>query len=201
MIPRSVVLLAAITASILASSAAHAQPQASHPTPIEKGRTDVGLLVGVGRAMDVWGGLPDSQFLTLGLNVGRVVTAPIFAGPCRGNLAFSAQVHPAILFRESTGTTYAASAAGLARYYFAPESRIRPFLSAGGGIVLSARGIPRGISRLNFTPQGGAGLAFGLRGMVLTTEYRIHHMSDGSRTDYNPGANSSEIQIGLSWFR
>ena len=51
-------------------------------------------------------------------------------------------------------------------------------------------------------PQGGAGVAFALRrDMLLTSEFRIHHMSDGSLTDYNPGANSSEIQFGISWFR
>ena len=195
---------AAAFAVLLLGAVSIARAQASNnvSTPIEKGRTDFGLLVGAGQAMKLWGGLPDSEFLTLGFDVGYVATGPIFAGPCRGNLVLATQIYPALLFHENTGTTYAASAAGIGRYYFAPASRVRPFLSAGFGIVVSANPIPRDISRVNFTPQGGAGLAFALRrDVLLTTEYRIHHMSDGSMTDYNPGANSSEIQIGFSWFR
>jgi lipid A 3-O-deacylase len=113
-----------------------------------------------------------------------------------------AQVYPAIFFRETSRTTYAASVAPIVRYYFAPASRVRPFISAGIGVVVSARPIPRDISRINFTPQGGGGVSFALsRGALVSMEYRIHHMSDGVLTEYNPGANSNEVQIGISWMR
>ena len=73
---------------------------------------------------------------------------------------------------------------------------------AGAGIVFSARPIPRDISRVNFTPQGGGGIAVPVRnGALLSIEYRIHHMSDWVLTPYNPGANSSEIQFGITWIR
>jgi hypothetical protein len=79
---------------------------------------------------------------------------------------------------------------------------MRPFISAGGGIVLSARPIPRDISNVNFTPQGGGGLAVTLGGgTVFSVEYRIHHMSDGVLTEFNPGVNSSEFLVGISWIR
>ena len=58
------------------------------------------------------------------------------------------------------------------------------------------------ISRVNFTPQGGGGVSVALAsGARFSVEYRIHHMSDGVLTDYNPGANSSEVQVGISWIR
>src|SRR4029453_8339885 len=121
--------------------------------PIEKGRTELGLLIGVGHPVDIWAGLPDNGFLTLGLDVGYVATHPILGGPCRGNLVLGAELYPAIFFRETQRTTYGAPAVAIAPYYFAPDSRVRPFISAGGGVVVSANPIPRDISRVNFTPQ------------------------------------------------
>ena len=200
---KHVLAILTVTVSLLFGGIANAQGQEQYNEAlIEKGRTELGLLVGVGAAMDIWGGLPDSSFLTLGLDIGYVATPPIFGGPCRGNLVLGAELYPAIFFREPHKTTYAASGVAIMRYYFAPDSRVRPFISAGGGIVLSANPIPHDISRVNFTPQGGGGVSVALaRGARFSVEYRIHHMSDGVLTNYNPGANSSEVQFGISWIR
>ena len=200
---KHVLAILTVTLFLLFGGIANAQGQDQYnETLIEKGRTELGLLVGVGAAMDVWGGLPDSSFLTLGLGIGYVATPPIFGGPCRGNLVLGGELYPAIFFREPHRTTYAASGVAIMRYYFAPDSRVRPFISAGGGIVLSANPIPHDISRVNFTPQGGGGVSVALaRGARFSVEYRIHHMSDGVLTNYNPGANSSEVQFGISWIR
>ena len=184
-------------------AAALADPAGQSPDdPLRRGRTELGLRVGFGYAMDLWGGLPDSEFLTLGVEAAHVLTPPIFAGPCRGNLMISGEFYPAIAFHEDSGTTFAYSAAMMFRYHFTPGARVRPFISAGAGIVLSARPIPRDISRTNFTPQGGGGVTVVLRrDALLSFEYRIHHMSDGVLTDYNPGANSNAFQVGVSWIR
>ena len=200
---KHVLAILTVTVFLLFGGIANAQGQEQYKEAlIEKGRTELGLLVGVGHAMDIWGGLPDSSFLNLGLDIGYVATPPIFGGPCRGNLVLGAELYPAIFFREPHKTTYAASGVAIMRYYFAPDSRVRPFISAGGGIVLSANPIPHDISRVNFTPQGGGGVSVALaRGARFSVEYRIHHMSDGVLTTYNPGANSSEVQFGISWMR
>jgi opacity protein-like surface antigen len=202
-LPRTILALLAIAILLPLGATANAQGrEQTDPSPIEKGRSELGLLVGVGHAMDIWGGLPDSEFVTVGLDVGYVATNPILGGPCRGNLVLGAELYPAIFFRETGRTTYGASAAAIMRYYFSPGARVRPFISAGGGVVVSANPIPRDISRVNFTPQGGGGVSIALRrGARLSMEYRIHHMSDGVLTDYNPGANSNEFQIGMSWIR
>jgi len=187
---------------VLAAPAFAQQTDQPPGDPFRKGETEWGLLAGIDSAMDIWAGLPDSEFWSLGLRLSHVVTGPIFAGPCRGNLVLSAEVNPLVIFHDDYGSTYAFSATGMMRYYFTPGARVRPFISAGGGIVLSAQPIPHDISRVNFTPQGGGGLAFSLRkGTVLSMEYRLHHMSDGILTTYNPGVNSSEFLLGISWTR
>jgi Lipid A 3-O-deacylase (PagL) len=190
---------------LIVALATSAFAQQTNPPPegtFRKGQTEFGLLVGVDFAMDIWDGLPDSEFLSLGFRLSHVVTGPIAAGPCRGNFVISGEVNPLMAFHDDYGTAYAFSSMAMLRYYFAPGAKVRPFISAGGGIVLSATPIPHEISRLNFNPQGGGGLAIPLRGgAVLSMEYRIHHMSDGLLTEINPGVNSSEFLVGVSWLR
>src|SRR6476619_5114261 len=119
---KHVLAILTVTVFLLFGGIANAQGQGQYnETLIEKGRTELGLLVGIGHAMDIWGGLPDSSFLTLGLDIGYVATPPIFGGPCRGNLVLGAELYPAIFFREPHRTTYAASGVALMRYYFAPD--------------------------------------------------------------------------------
>jgi opacity protein-like surface antigen len=185
------------------SSAAPAHAQAPPPEdPFRRGNTELGLLVGFGYALDIWGGLPDSEFLALGLRLGRVITPPIAPGPLRGSLVISTELYPAIAFHEPQRTSYAFSGTLIFRYHFAPGSRARPFISFGSGIVGSTQRIPHDLSRLNFTTQGGPGLAIRLNsGAVMSIEYRIHHMSNGVVTDYNPGANSNAFAVGLTWVR
>ena len=170
--------------------------------PLVRGRTEIGLRVGVGFGMHLWGGLPDSEFLALGVDVAQVLTGPLPAGPLSGHFVIAGEFYPAIVFHEDAGTTFATSVAMMMRYHFAPGARVRPFISAGGGMVFSAGAIPRDISRVNFTPQGGGGVTVVLRrDTLLSIEYRLHHMSDGVLTDYNPGVNSSVFLVGISWIR
>lgn len=195
-------LLGAATVILALAPSASGQPKDAPPgDTISTGRTEVGFLVAVASAMDVWGGLPDSEFLTLGVRLGRVLTNPIGPGSLRGNFLVSAEVNPVVVFHEDRNTTYAVSGALIFRHYFAPGSRFRPFFTFGGGVLFAADPIPHHLSRLNFTPQGGGGLAVALAsGAVLSMEYRLHHMSNWLLSDPNPGANSCEFLFGVSWF-
>jgi hypothetical protein len=189
-------MLAVALASTAFGQAAEIPPGDS----FRKGNSEIGLVLGAGSAMDIWGGLPDSEFLALGVRVSHVVSDPFASGVLRGNFVVSGELSPLYLFHEDLGTTYAGSAALVFRHYFAPGKRLRPFLSAGGGVVYSNGRIPRDISRVNFTPQGGGGVSVTVRhGTVFSAEYRIHHMSDGVMTDYNPGANSNVLLAGVTW--
>jgi len=198
---RARILLGTATVILaLAPSASGRSKDPSPEDPISKGRIEVGLLVGVAFAMELWGGLPDSEFVALGVRAGRVLTGPIGPGFLRGNFLVSVEVNPGIIFHEDRNTTYALSSGLIFRHYFAPGSRFRPFFTFGGGVLFSADPIPHDVSRVNFTPQGGGGLAIALpSGAVLSMEYRLHHMSNGTGSNLNPGANSSEFQIGMSW--
>ncbi len=194
-----------VSAILFVALSTSAAAQQTDPPPdgiFRKGQTELGLLAGVDFAMSIWGGLGDSEFLSLGFRLSHVVTGPIAAGPCRGNVVVSGEVNPLMVFHDDSGTAYAFSSMVMLRYYFAPNARVRPFISAGGGIVLSATPIPRDLSRVNFNPQGGGGLAIPLRGRaVLSMEYRLHHMSDGVLTEVNPGVNSNAFLVGVSWLR
>jgi hypothetical protein len=193
------ILVAAVGLAVAIAAPSNAQ-EPSPEDPFRRGNTELGLLVGFGYALDIWGGLPDSEFLALGLRLGRVITPPIAPGPFRGSVVISTELYPAIVFHEPQRTTYAFSGALIFRYHFAPGSRARPYISFGSGLVASTQPIPKEISRLNFTTQGGPGLAVRLsNGAVMSIEYRIHHMSNAVVTDYNPGANSNAFAVGLTW--
>jgi len=194
-------LLAATILIVVLSTDAFAQStDLTSRDSFQQGQTEVGMQIGFNFAMDLWGGLPDSEAVSLGLRLGRVITKPIAPGPLRGNLHVATELHPVLIFHDDSETAFAVAGELMLRDYFAPGAKVRPFISAGGGIVLSNRRIPRGISKVNFTPQGGGGVAVTLRpGTVLSLEYRIHHMSDGVLTTYNPGVNSSVLLVGVSW--
>ena len=196
-------LLAATILIVALPTAVFAQAtDLSSRDSFQKGQTEVGFQIGYTFAMDLWGGLSDSEVVSLGLRLGHVITKPIAPGPLRGNLHVAAELQPVMIFHDDSETALALAGEVMLRDYFAPGAKVRPFISAGGGIVLSNRRIPRGISKVNFTPQGGGGVAVTLRpSTVVSVEYRIHHMSDGVMTDYNPGVNSSVLLVGVSWVR
>lgn len=76
----------------------------------------------------------------------------------------------------------------------------RPLLLGGVGLVVTNEKVPPGETHLNFTPQVGAGLRRMLSDdLVLTVEYRFHHLSNASLSESNPGINSHMGLLVLSW--
>ncbi|WP_239489796.1 acyloxyacyl hydrolase [Luteitalea sp. TBR-22] len=194
------VIVTAMTMGGLVPSAAGEESDRPTGDAFRKGNSEFGLLLGAGAAMDVWGGLPDSEFIAFGVRLSHVLTDPVAPGILRGNFVISAELSPLYLFHDAASTRYAGSAALVFRHYFSPGSTVRPFLSAGAGVVYSSGRIPRDISNINFTPQGGGGIAVSIHSRgVFSVEYRIHHMSDGVLTEYNPGANSNALVAALTW--
>lgn len=181
----------------------HDQPKEVEAAPfaLEKGASEWGLLAGAGVAHPIWGGLGDRQFLALGGRLGRILTNPFGAGPLKGQLGVSLEVLPSFLMFEEE-TSYGASFTLLFRHYVITSSRWRPFISFGAGALFSTHPIPPGTTRVNFTPQLGAGVAFAHNARTLLFwEYRLHHISNAEIADYNPGINSSYLQFGVSVFR
>jgi hypothetical protein len=168
---------------------------------MEKGATEWGIVAGYGWAHPIWGGRADRQLLLAGARLGKVLSGPVGPGFLRGHFEVSVELLPGFVVLQEE-TTYAVSATLLFRHYFQPSSRLKPFISFGAGPLLSEREVPPGTSRVNFTPQGGIGVAvFGNSTMAFLFEYRLHHISNASRAALNPGINSSCLQFGLSVFR
>lgn len=85
------------------------------------------------------------------------------------------------------------------RYSLETQSRLRPYLMAGAGILYS--NINRRETRwdLNFNLQGAAGVYFDLgRSLSLIAEYRHIHISNAGLHEDNAGINTHTFLLGLS---
>lgn len=192
--------LAAILLCLISTPAASLEDRASSWPIVRKGTVKWGFAFNAGVAHDLWDGVPDAGFTSVGLRIGRFL-GTWGPGPLRGKFALEVEIQPVFLMFQETSTA-ALSTTLLGSHYFDVQSRVHPFISVGAGVVGSAGDIPAATTRLNFTPQVGFGLAFADRGgTVLAFEYRLHHMSNWSVVDNNPGINSSFLQFSFSYFR
>jgi len=169
-----------------------------HAGFLEKGASEWGLTSDLGMAHGIWGGVTDRQFISVGVRFGHVMSGPRGPGGLRGRLALNVEASPLfVMFQEPT--TFGFSSVVQGRHYLDVATKLVPFISAGAGLLLTDKKTPPG-ARLNFTPQIGAGVAMEDRGgRVFTIEYRLHHISNASRADENPGINSSVFQFGISF--
>lgn len=155
-------------------------------------RVDWGVAFATGVAHDVWKGVPDTGFQAVGARVGYAVG---------GGLSIGAELYPVFLVFQET-STFAVSSTLVARYRFELGDRVRPFVTVGAGALYSAGEVPAGATKLNFTPQIGAGVAVsGDEGVVYSFEYRLHHISNARLSANNPGINSSFFQFAVSFER
>lgn len=194
LLPAVAITVLAAAPSLLADDDTGAWP------PIRKGTVKWGVAFNAGVAHDLWDGVPDVGFHSIGIRAGRFF-GTLGPGPLRGRFALEIELQPVFLMFQET-STYAFSTTLLGSHYFDVDSKVRPFISFGAGIVLSAGGIPTRTSpRINFTPQVGFGIAFADEGgTVYAFEYRLHHMSNWSLDEFNPGINSSFIQFSFSHY-
>ena len=168
---------------------------------IQKGSTELALLGGFGIAHEIWDGVGDIRFYAVGVRVGRVMSNPMGPGFLRGNLEVSGEFLPVFLVDQGD-TGYGASATFLARHFFAPGSRWRPYVVLGLGVLGTADEVPEGQTQLNFTPQIGLGISYSSSDrFVFYFDYRIHHISNNGRKQPNPGINSSYLQFSVSILR
>ncbi len=101
-----------------------------------------------------------------------------------------------LLSQESTA--YAAGFNLLGRHYLDRGGRLKPFITLGAGMLISAQEIPDRVANLNFTPQAGVGFLFSDASRRLySLEIRLHHISNGGRVEPNPGINSVAFQFGI----
>ncbi|HAV61792.1 MAG TPA: hypothetical protein DCY13_05450 [Verrucomicrobiales bacterium] len=136
--------------------------------------------------------------------LGQLLLGTILMEPCRpnrwyggnleltGQLIGGAQDHPEPAF-------FVAGNVGL-RYHLSAIGRVVPFLTASIGISGTDIGEPDLSGTFQFNEQVGGGLRYFLserRAIVL--EYFFQHISNGSTSLPNHGANSHMFSLGFAW--
>ena len=110
-------------------------------------------------------------------------------------------VEPTLVHLDTRESDNHAGVSTLIRWVFAGHGRARPYLEAGGGLLVGESGIPQTHCDVLFALQAGAGvLLFYSDRHAVTLGYRFHHISNGSRCAGNFGLNSAAFSVGVSTF-
>lgn len=92
------------------------------------------------------------------------------------------------------------------RFIFKPNSRIKPFVQVGAGMIFFNRKMPVTESTFyNFTGDFGGGVYYNLnsenRQKALVIGYRYFHISNFNTSKFNPGYNANIFYFGYSFSR
>ena len=90
------------------------------------------------------------------------------------------------------------AANALALYYLQPDGQVwRPYVEAGIGLIYTDFQVEGQGLRINFNPQCGAGVEYGLaNGAAMTLGVRLSHISNGNLHHDNRGINAALVTIG-----
>lgn len=167
---------------------------------IHVGLLEIGMMAGYGKAMLIGATQDDRrQYAILNPRFGVFLTDVMGRVPYKGSVELIAE--PIGMFQFEPKQLYAVGLSALVRYNFWTGSKIIPFLDAGAGVMGTNFGPPEQGSIFNFQLQAGAGLhIFVKRGLALTLQYRLHHISNAGTADPNRGINSNIFLAGLSIF-
>ena len=218
-------VIAALYAFAIMSASAHAQvvsrPDASTVDNSTLSRESYDLDKGMNEYA-VWGGgsfdsptligtAKDRKFLMIGLRYGRIIGASkriayeytVDAVP----LALIFQPEFARAFnRNSDSTVYGAGISPVGfKVNFNRRGRVKPYASGSGGFLYFRRPVPvdiAGATRFNFTFDFGGGVqVFTHARRAVTLGYQFHHISNGGRSEVNPGLDANVFSIGFSFFK
>ena len=88
----------------------------------------------------------------------------------------------------------------LFRWHFLARENWSLYIDGGAGMLYTSSDVPDNGSGFNFTPQAGLGASFALdRGARLLLGARWHHISNANTYTENPGRDSIEGYVGLSF--
>ena len=178
----------------------------SQGEPLKRGTIEWGVMTGYGRSISLGASKPGIDFITLMPRFGYVFTEIQGSPLLHGTLAAVVEAVPVLLAFESE-TIYSGGFNLLLRYDFATGTGVVPFLEGGAGILLSTPQStePRSqfrASQFNFTLQVAPGIRYFIgEGVAVSIEYRLHHISDASTTEHNPGINTNFVLLGFSIVR
>jgi hypothetical protein len=170
---------------------------ASADDPLSAGAT----LVGLGGAFTVSHqveGLDTVHGVQLLPHVGYVVSDSFGTGSLRGSL--EVRLEPTLMHLTSEGRSSTSVGASALGRWVIGESRVRPYLEAGLGMLLGEGDPQHSDCSVNFLIQGGPGFLVVLSDTTtLAAGYRFQHVSNASTCDLNVGLNSSALYLGVSY--
>ncbi len=115
------------------------------------------------------------------------------------NLSLDAELN-AISFNQDIEDTEGINFNLLLRYHFYVDRNWTAYVDGGAGLMYSINDVPAHGSSFNFTPQAGVGFTLDLGGNIrLMTGVRWHHISNANTYSANPGRDSIETYLGLSF--
>jgi hypothetical protein len=170
---------------------------ASAGDPLTTGAT----LVGLGGAFSVTHqveGLDTIHGLQLLPHVGYVISDRFGTGSLRG--ALEIMLEPTLMHLMSEGRSSTSVGASALGRWILGESRVRPYVEAGLGMLLGRGDLQHSDCSVNFLLQAGPGLLVVLSDTTtLAAGYRFQHVSNASACDMNIGLNSSALYLGVSY--
>jgi len=145
----------------------------------------------------------ETQILSGGFFVGRVLTDKIGQGWRRGRVEFGADFIP--LFVQLTPQRIYGIGFDpiLLRWNSSARGRIAPFLELGGGGVHTNKNLPAGdTSNFNFMARAGGGVQIAARRrQVFEIGCRWLHISNANLGNRNPAFNGIQVSLGWHWLR
>ena len=190
-------------------------PAAQGQQVIEEDTNEFGLWGGGSfDSPTIIGTVEERKFFISGLRYGRV-----FAASKRVAYEYTFDLIPAAVVFQPEGSRFTSSGvartgaviygAGLApvglKAYFGRRNRVRPFADGSAGFLCFQEPVPLNIPRATkfnwaFDFGGGIQIAAGGR-RAITVGYKLHHISNGGRSEVNPGVDANLFYAGFSIFK
>ena len=149
-----------------------------------------------------------TQFMVVGLHVGKVLTGDHFPSILHGNFEFGGEFMPVYELFTFTPQYTSQNVYGVSikpvilRWNLVSWNKVAPFLQLAGGFLITNSPVPPGhTSAFNFTPQGGYGFnIFTKPGQAIKMEFIFGHISNANLGIRNPGYNSLFLfELGYEW--
>ncbi len=151
------------------------------------------------------GGTKDTKVVDAGFRLGKVLTGNHFGSFVSGDFEYSADLVPVYIILQRAP---ALNAYGTAfnpinlKWNFTRSAHTVPFLELGSGVLFSNHVVPNNTSRVNFITHGTLGFQFfNNQHRAFTASVRYEHISNAGLTVPNPGVNTVQLLVGVSWYR
>jgi lipid A 3-O-deacylase len=138
---------------------------------------------------------------SVGFRYGWVITAPHGPGLLRGRFEYAVDAVPVYLVFRRTNTAYGAAVNPFALIWnLDTQGRVLPYVELGGGALFTSTQLPEGTSRVNFTTAGAVGAHILTKKVTWSADIRFMHISNAGLKPLNPGINTAQLRLGVSWF-